>query len=281
MRKPAPRRRRVSDDAGSNRRSPADRRAAPDGAGRPRGARRVARQGARPHGRAGHRREVGGSLAGGGRAPRSSSASPAARSSRSTTRCWTPRRFGTSWSGTSRAPGHAATGYAQATGKVGVCMATSGPGATNLVTPIADAQHGLGADGRDHRAGGPRDDRHGRLPGGRHLRHHDADHQAQLPRHRPGRHPTDDRGRVPPGIHRPTRPGAGGHPQGRSAVGDHLRLAAGHPPARATGRPCGRIRGQITRRRQADRRRAATGALRRRRGDQGRGATEVLRSSPS
>ncbi|WP_413253246.1 acetolactate synthase large subunit [Streptomyces caniferus] len=35
--------------------------------------------------------------------------------------------------------GHAATGYAQSTGKVGVCMATSGPGATNLVTPIADA----------------------------------------------------------------------------------------------------------------------------------------------
>ena len=36
--------------------------------------------------------------------------------------------------------GHAATGYAQVTGKVGVCIATSGPGATNLVTPIADAQ---------------------------------------------------------------------------------------------------------------------------------------------
>ena len=36
--------------------------------------------------------------------------------------------------------GHAATGYAQATGKVGVCIATSGPGATNLVTPLADAQ---------------------------------------------------------------------------------------------------------------------------------------------
>jgi len=35
--------------------------------------------------------------------------------------------------------GHAAEGYAQATGQVGVCMATSGPGATNLVTPIADA----------------------------------------------------------------------------------------------------------------------------------------------
>ena len=35
--------------------------------------------------------------------------------------------------------GHAAEGYAQATGKVGVCMVTSGPGATNLVTPIANA----------------------------------------------------------------------------------------------------------------------------------------------
>ena len=35
--------------------------------------------------------------------------------------------------------GHAAEGYASATGKVGVCMATSGPGATNLVTPLADA----------------------------------------------------------------------------------------------------------------------------------------------
>jgi acetolactate synthase-1/2/3 large subunit len=35
--------------------------------------------------------------------------------------------------------GHAAQGYAKATGKVGVAFATSGPGATNLVTPICDA----------------------------------------------------------------------------------------------------------------------------------------------
>jgi len=35
--------------------------------------------------------------------------------------------------------GHAAAGYAQVTGRPGVCMATSGPGATNLVTPLADA----------------------------------------------------------------------------------------------------------------------------------------------
>ena len=36
--------------------------------------------------------------------------------------------------------GHAAEGYAAASGKLGVCIATSGPGATNLVTAIADAQ---------------------------------------------------------------------------------------------------------------------------------------------
>ncbi len=37
------------------------------------------------------------------------------------------------------AAGHAAEGYAKASGRVGVAFATSGPGATNLVTPIADA----------------------------------------------------------------------------------------------------------------------------------------------
>src|SRR5262245_66455768 len=35
--------------------------------------------------------------------------------------------------------GHAASGYATVTGRPGVCIATSGPGATNLVTPLADA----------------------------------------------------------------------------------------------------------------------------------------------
>ena len=34
---------------------------------------------------------------------------------------------------------HAADGYSRSTGKVGVCLATSGPGATNLVTGIATA----------------------------------------------------------------------------------------------------------------------------------------------
>ena len=35
--------------------------------------------------------------------------------------------------------GHAAQGYAKATGRVGVALGTSGPGATNLITPITDA----------------------------------------------------------------------------------------------------------------------------------------------
>ena len=38
-----------------------------------------------------------------------------------------------------QAAAHAADGYARTTGRVGVCMATSGPGATNLVTGIATA----------------------------------------------------------------------------------------------------------------------------------------------
>ena len=36
--------------------------------------------------------------------------------------------------------GFAAQGYARSTGKVGVCLSTSGPGATNLITPVADAK---------------------------------------------------------------------------------------------------------------------------------------------
>ena len=35
--------------------------------------------------------------------------------------------------------GHMAEGYARATGKPGVCVVTSGPGATNMVTPLQDA----------------------------------------------------------------------------------------------------------------------------------------------
>ena len=46
-----------------------------------------------------------------------------------------------------------AAGYARASGKVGVCVVTSGPGATNTVTPVRDCGRGLGADRRDLRPG--------------------------------------------------------------------------------------------------------------------------------
>ena len=56
-----------------------------------------------------------------------------------------------------------------------------GPGRHQPGHPDRRRLHGLGADRRDHRPGAARRDRHRRLPGGRHLRHHAADHQAQLP----------------------------------------------------------------------------------------------------
>ena len=74
--------------------------------------------------------------------------------------------------------GHAAQGYAMVTGRPGVAIATSGPGATNLVTPLADAHMDSRSDGRDHRPGQLEGHRYGRVPGSRHRRHHDADHQA-------------------------------------------------------------------------------------------------------
>ncbi|MEI2700030.1 MAG: thiamine pyrophosphate-binding protein [Microthrixaceae bacterium] len=49
--------------------------------------------------------------------------------------------------------GHMAEGFAHATGRPGVAMVTSGPGATNIVTPLVRRLHGLGPDGRHHRPG--------------------------------------------------------------------------------------------------------------------------------
>ena len=49
------------------------------------------------------------------------------------------KRFGTILPRQEQGGGFMAHGYARATGRAGVCMATSGPGATNLVTCIADA----------------------------------------------------------------------------------------------------------------------------------------------
>ena len=101
---------------------------------------------------------------------------------------------------------HAAEGYARSTGRVGVVLVTSGPGATNAVTGLLDALMDsvplvcLTGQVPTHMIG------NGRLPGGRHHRHHPAGDQAQLPgeaSRRPGPHPA--RGV----LRRPQRPGPG------------------------------------------------------------------------
>ena len=140
--------------------------------------------------------------------------------------------------------------------------------------------HGLGPDRGRHRPGRCRGDRHRRLPGGRHPRHHDADHQAQLPGHRPRRDPAHRRRGVLHRLHRSSRPGAGRRRQVGAAGADDVRLAGraaparlptGHAPARQAD-PGGR---------EADPRVAASGALRRRRHDPGPGVAGAAGRSPS
>ncbi len=74
--------------------------------------------------------------------------------------------------------GHAAEGYASASGKVGVAIATSGPRGDEPRHRDRRRLHGLGAVHRHHRTGVLDPDGDGRLPGGRHRRHHDADHES-------------------------------------------------------------------------------------------------------
>ena len=76
--------------------------------------------------------------------------------------------------------GHAAEGYARSTGKPGIALVTSGPGATNMVTALTDAMLDSIPLGLHFRPGSNASDRQRRLPGMRHRRHHAALHQAQL-----------------------------------------------------------------------------------------------------
>ena len=76
--------------------------------------------------------------------------------------------------------GHAAEGYARSTGRPGVVLVTSGPGATNMVTPLTDALMDFRPDGVHHRPGADPPHRQRRLSGSRHGRHHAPLHQAQL-----------------------------------------------------------------------------------------------------
>ena len=160
--------------------------------------------------------------------------------------------------------GHAASGYAHATGKVGVCMATSGPGATNLVTPLADAQMDsipvVAITGQVGRA----------------LIGTDAFQEADISgitmpitKHNFLVRDGDDIARVMAEafhIAASGRPGAGArrHPEGRAAGPVHVQLAAADRPARLqaehqAAQPAG------PRGRQADRGGPQAGALRRRR----------------
>ncbi len=128
--------------------------------------------------------------------------------------------------------GHAAEGYAKATGKVGVAFATSGPGATNLITPICDAMMDsvpvvfitgqvrtelLGTDGFQEA------DTIGiTMPVVKHS------FMIQHPQETPA---GDPRG-LPHRAHRPAGTGARGHPDGPLARGDRLRAGLRRAPAR-------------------------------------------------
>ena len=146
--------------------------------------------------------------------------------------------------------GHAAEGYAHATGRVGVCMATSGPGATNLVTPIADA----------YMDSVPMVAITGQVPsksiGTDAFQEADiAGITLPITKHNylvtdPRGHPADDRRGVPHRRHRPPRPGARRRLQGRAAGDDDVHLAGPHRPARLppgrrarTASRCARRRG--------------------------------------
>ena len=142
---------------------------------------------------------------------------------------------------------HAADGYARVTGRVGVCMGTSGPGRHEPRHRHRDGAARLGPDGRDHRQRAGRADRQGRVPGDRHQRHHAADDQAQLPGPRRRRPAAGHRRGVPHRPDRPAGPGPHRHHQGRPPAGDdapstrpRTRSSPGCPASARTSTAIGR-----------------------------------------
>ena len=165
--------------------------------------------------------------------------------------------------------GHAAEGYAKASGKVGVGLRHLGPGRDEHRHAAHRRDDGLGADRRLHRPGAHRPARHGRLPGGGHVRHHDADRQALV--HDPAPHgdPARRARGLPRRPHRPPRPGADRHAGGPHARGDRLRAGRRRAPARLPADHRGQLEADPDRRQGAGQRPPA-GHLRRRRRHQRR-----------
>ena len=83
-----------------------------------------------------------------------------------------------------RAPYHAAQGYARASGKSGIVFATSGPGATNLVTGLADAMIDSTRGGLYYRAGICAFAGNRCIPGNRCHQYYHTGYQMELPGYR-------------------------------------------------------------------------------------------------
>ena len=84
--------------------------------------------------------------------------------------------------------GFMAAGYARASGKVGVVMVTSGPGATNTVTPVRDSMADSDPDGRDHVARSRQRPRSAQMHSRKHRYRgdHGCRRQTRVPRDGPG-----------------------------------------------------------------------------------------------
>ena len=131
---------------------------------------------------------------------------------------------------------HAAEGYARSTGKVGVVLVTSGPGATNAVTGLTDALMDsiplVCMTGQVPTAS----DRQRRLSGMRHGRHHAAVHQVQLPGQERRRPAARSARGVSCREQRAAGPGGGRYPEGRAVRQGPLCQADANSSTRAIGR---------------------------------------------
>ena len=185
-----------------------------------------------------------------------------ARSCPPTTRCST-RASATSCAATSRAPGTPRRATRKRAASP-ACVSRRPGRARRTWSPRSPTRRWTRSPwsrspGRSRRRGRQR-----RVPGGRHHRHHDAGHEAQLARHGPARHRRGDPRGVPHRDDRPARPRPRRHPEGRPRERDRMVVAGVGRPARLQadhqGQPASGLRS-----REDDPRRAPPGALRGRR----------------